>query len=512
MARDPDMTSTSPRRARTGVWRGLMADAARLNASAADFSGVHFGLVRRIGTLLTPSLMCCALYRISHWLYEHGLVDAGRAVARLNYLLHKAALSPASSIGPGFYIPHPVGVTFQGHAGRDLTLFGRVAVAPIAPRDWNGAVGDDCPTLGDDVTLGASSLVLGRVIVETGARLGAWARIVEPPRGVAAGARDAHGEARESGATLALSIVIVSWKVRDLLRDCLRSVGAQARMAPDAYEVIVVDNDSGDGTVEMLREEFPAVRVIANGENAGFARANNQALPACRGRVVLLLNPDTVVEDHALDRMAEYLEAYPEVGAVGCRLLNGDGTLQRWTAGAFPTLGRVASHFLFLQRLLPAGLRGPSLFLERDEPGDLDVDWVSGACLALRRSALAGRLFDEAYFMYGEDMELCDRLKRAGHRVRYLPAATVVHFQGRSMLQQSGDTLLSGLRGPRAYYAQRNGSSRLWLYDLITAIGYLLRVVGFTVLSILRPGRGYAARVRSSRQWLARALRVMAGG
>src|SRR5205814_9595336 len=178
--------------------------------------------------------------------------------------------------------------------------------------------------------------------------------------------------------SLELSIVIVNWKVRDLLRDCLRSVYEQMRMPSTDWEVVVVDNGSEDGSVELVRREFPEARIIANSENRGFAAANNQALPLCRGRTVLLLNPDTVVLDHALDHLAEYLTLHSEVGAVGCRLLNAVGAFQRWTGGAFPNLWNVACHYLFLNRVLPPALRPTGVYLERDVREDLEVEWLSG--------------------------------------------------------------------------------------------------------------------------------------
>src|SRR5262249_26266572 len=128
-----------------------------------------------------------------------------------------------------------------------------------------------------------------------------------------------------------LSVIIVSWNVRDLLRDCLRSLYGEMELTAGRWEIIVVDNASADGSAEMVHNEFANVCVLANSENAGFAKANNQALTSCRGEFILLLNPDTVVQDHAVDRMLRIMQAQPEIGALGCRLLNTDGSLQRWT-------------------------------------------------------------------------------------------------------------------------------------------------------------------------------------
>ena len=201
-----------------------------------------------------------------------------------------------------------------------------------------------------------------------------------------------------------------------------------------------------------------------------------------------------------------------EDGAVvGSRLLNSDGSLQRWTGGSEPTIWRLACHYLFLDRLLPARLRPRPLFLDRDAAEDVDVDWVSGACLAVRRDALDGRLFDPAFFMYGEDMERWARMRRRGGRVVYTPSATVVHHHGQSMRRQTGPILLTAFKGPRAYFVMRHGRRTLWLYDLLTAAGFLLRWVMYSVRAAVPGGARFGPRAASSRAYLSRALQVMVG-
>jgi GT2 family glycosyltransferase len=308
-----------------------------------------------------------------------------------------------------------------------------------------------------------------------------------------------------------VSIIIVNWKVRDLLRACLESLRDAAGLAPARMQVIVVDNDSGDGSVEMVAAEFPEVTLIANGDNSGFGSANNQALPLCTGRYVLLLNPDTVILGGAVGRLLEHMDAHPDVAVMGCRLLNGDHSLQRWTGGAFPRAWNVANHYLFLDRLLPRSLRPPPLYLDHDAPQDIDVDWVSGACMILRTSMLEGRLFDTAFFMYGEDMELCHRMKLAGHRVLYSPVASIIHYQGASMKQQQGDVLLSSLKGPRQFYRQMRGERALWWIDLMTVMGFGLRCALYTIGAWLRPRAGYAAKAASSKDLMHRAWRIQQG-
>lgn len=295
-----------------------------------------------------------------------------------------------------------------------------------------------------------------------------------------------------------VSLIIVNWNVRELLRACLQSLRDAAGLPMDRMQVIVVDNASVDGSAEMVRREFPEVVLIDNADNVGFGRANNQALPLCVGRQVLLLNPDTVVLDGAVGKLVALMDRQPDIAVAGCRLLNGDHTLQRWTGGAYPRLANLANHYFFLDRLLPSAWRPMPLYLDRDVGADLDVDWVSGACMILRMDRLQGRLFDPDYFMYGEDMELCHRLKQAGGRVVYTPVASIIHYQGESMKQQQGDVLLSSLKGPRQFYRQMRGGSGLWLYDAITVTGFGLRWALYRLGALLRGGDAKLAAKASS--------------
>ncbi|PXW96193.1 hypothetical protein C7444_10799 [Sphaerotilus hippei] len=308
------------------------------------------------------------------------------------------------------------------------------------------------------------------------------------------------------------SVIIVNWNVRELLRVCLQSLHDDGGVAAGRLQVIVVDNDSRDGSVAMVREQFPQVELVANGDNVGFGRANNQALPMCRGRHVVLLNPDTRVLDGAIGRMVEMMDAEPAVTVLGCRLLNGDGTLQRWTAGAYPRLANLLNHYFFLDRLLPRALRPMPLYLDHDVSQDIEVDWLCGACMVMRTADLGGQLFNPDYFMYGEDMELCHRLKQAGGTVLYTPRVSIVHYQGESMKQQQGDVLLSALKGPRQFYRQMRGGRGLWLYDLVTVAGFGLRGALYRLGALLRRATPQQAvleaKARSSEDLMRRAWRV----
>lgn len=306
-----------------------------------------------------------------------------------------------------------------------------------------------------------------------------------------------------------IAVIVVNWKVRDLLRECLCSVYKDSGLTRGAYEVIVVDNDSGDGSVEMMKAEFPQARLIANGDNVGFGAANNQAFALTSASTIILLNPDTVVKDAALAKMAAVLEDDPAVGIVGCELRNRDGSLQRWTAGAFPTLANAAFHYLFLNRLAPQGLRPATLYLEQSSAHFLEVDWVSGACMAIRRAALDDRLFDRRFFMYAEDMELCYRLKGNGWKILYDPRASIIHYQGASMQQQSAEIMLSSLKCPRHFFEILHGPRAARVFDKIVVAGFFLRWAINSLAAKVFGRSALSVRARASHRYLQLALRVM---
>lgn len=226
-----------------------------------------------------------------------------------------------------------------------------------------------------------------------------------------------------------LSIVIVNWNTQQLLREVLQSVH-QTQFAISA-EVIVVDNGSADGSPEMTRGEFPGVILICNSENRGFSAANNQGFEVARGRHVLLLNSDTVVLGDVLAASVRYLDSHLNVGAMGCRVLNTDRTLQR-TCSRFPGPMNMLLLTLGLWKLKwPAALRGvfgryQMVDWERDSERDVEV--VTGCYLMLRHQVLqqVGPL-DESFFFFGEETDLCRRISDAGWSVRFAPVGEIIH-------------------------------------------------------------------------------------
>ncbi len=266
-----------------------------------------------------------------------------------------------------------------------------------------------------------------------------------------------------------LSIIIVNWNGGQVLLDCLASIYAHTPPLP--FEVIVVDNASTDGSPERVAAGFPQVRLIQAGRNLGFAGGNNLGLQAAQGRFLLLLNNDTLVREKALGRMVAAMQADPSIGILGCRLLNPDGTLQR-SCGLFPTLWTKFLDLTMLYRLVPVYRLG-----HWDYAGERDVDWLSGACLLLRREVYEqiGGL-DEGYFMYLEDADLCRRAWQAGWRVHFTPTAEVVHLKGHSSRPALPRLLVEDQRSAYRFFRKHYGPGRVQALRLVATLGCLVRI------------------------------------
>lgn len=220
-----------------------------------------------------------------------------------------------------------------------------------------------------------------------------------------------------------LSVIVVNWNTRDLLYQCLTSIYENSTGVQ--FEVIVVDNGSTDGSIDMIVRDFPHTVLIRNDMNCGFARANNQAIARSKGHYILLLNSDAVLLGDSAQSMVHFLDTHPGAGAVGGRLLNPDGSFQS-SYNDFPGL--------FSETLLLAGLSRwllPGTYPSYPEGASQEVrsvDWVGGALLMVRRQAIDGvGLLDEDYFMYSEEMDWCYRMKKGGWEIHYLPQARALH-------------------------------------------------------------------------------------
>jgi exopolysaccharide biosynthesis polyprenyl glycosylphosphotransferase len=231
-----------------------------------------------------------------------------------------------------------------------------------------------------------------------------------------------------------LLIAFVNYKSTDLLAACLDTIRQQP--IDTEYQIVVVDNNSQDGGTERLQQGYPDITVIANTTNEGYAKAVNQAIRASESEYILLLNPDIEVTSGAIDAMVQFMETAPDVGIVGGKLLNPDGTLQH-SCRTFYTLPIILWRRTFLGRLFPRSrIVTRHLMSDWDHNSVRDVDWVLGACMMIRRNALqAVGLMDERFFMYFEDVDWCYRMKKGGWRVCYVPDATMIHHHQRQSAQ-----------------------------------------------------------------------------
>lgn len=249
----------------------------------------------------------------------------------------------------------------------------------------------------------------------------------------------------------ALSLVIVSWNTRDLLLGCLTVLDAALGPLRDATELIVVENGSTDGTSAAVRAAFPTVRLIEPGRNLGFAAATNLGLAGATGQILGLLNPDTQPRPGALAALVDYLQRHPDVGVVGPRLLNADGSEQA-VGFRFPDLAQLfLDLFPFRGRFASSRLNGRYPAAPRDRP--FPIDFPLGACLLARRAALdtVGPL-DPGYFMYCEEVDWCRRVRAAGWAIHCLPTAEVIHYGGQSTRQQSRRMFVELYRSRLRYF------------------------------------------------------------
>ncbi len=230
-----------------------------------------------------------------------------------------------------------------------------------------------------------------------------------------------------------LSIIIVNYNTLDLLRDCIESI--KNSISQIDYEIIVVDNNSIDGSVELLKSEYSEVKIIENNYNAGFSRANNQGYAISQGEYVLLMNSDTVAREDSLNRLVDFLDKHQEAALVGPRLLNTDLTLQPPCRRGFPRFINSLAYFCGLGKVFSGNrILGSYTMSYKNDKETHEVDAVSGACLMIRRSIVEqlGKLLDEDFFMHFEDIDLCFRVKKLGQKVYYKHDAEVVHLKGQS--------------------------------------------------------------------------------
>ncbi len=264
-----------------------------------------------------------------------------------------------------------------------------------------------------------------------------------------------------------LSIVIVNYNSSPFLKRCLTSLYQSNPSTP--FEVLMVDNSSPDDSVGMVRREFPQVILIENRENIGFARANNLALQRCLGDLVLLLNPDTVLLPGSIDTLVKVMQRDKGVGILGCRLLNEDGTLQlSW--GRMVNLTNEFWQRLTSRRYEKGG-RLIKQYLEKKSRQPHHPHWVTGACMLARREALeeVGN-FDQNFFMFLEDVDLCHRIRKRGWEVMYTPSAEVIHLRGKSM-ETDRKRAMKAYRKSQLYFYRKHYGWGRWTMLKLYLIG-----------------------------------------
>lgn len=284
-----------------------------------------------------------------------------------------------------------------------------------------------------------------------------------------------------------VSVVIINWKTPELLAQCLDSIASADSGASD-FELLIVDNNSEDGSVEMLKQRFPHVRLIENKENVGFSRACNQVIPLAKGRHVLLLNPDTVVKDDAISKMAAYLDANPDAGAVGPKVLNSDGTLQLACRRAFPSLEASFFRLTYLSRLFPRNEKFARYNMGHlDENEIADVDALSGSCMMVRSSVIQKiGLLDEDIFMFGEDIDWCWRIKEDGWRVVYIPHSIIYHIHGASARKRPIGATLNLHKGMEVFY-RKHLAKKYWApVNLLVYAAIWGRALTFVLVNLIR--------------------------
>jgi GT2 family glycosyltransferase len=289
-----------------------------------------------------------------------------------------------------------------------------------------------------------------------------------------------------------VTIVIVTWNSLDDLPGCLAAIPRAA--ATVTYEITVVDNQSTDGTRAFVESSHSGVRLIVNPENRGFAAANNQALRLARSRYVLLLNPDTVLQEGAIDRLVQCLDGDASASAAGPAVLNRDGSPQR-TGITYPSTWNILVEALFLDRLFPRSeIFGRHRRLYADPEVQRAVDYVQGSCLMVRSGTIARvGVLDEDYFMYFEETDWCYRMTMAGGKVLLCPAASVIHLGGEESSHYGERRLVDYHRSLMVFYRKHHSAADGLLLRMVLMVRSCIRIPLWLFIAAARPGRSKEA-------------------
>ncbi|MBH49177.1 MAG: hypothetical protein CMG69_00275 [Candidatus Marinimicrobia bacterium] len=284
-----------------------------------------------------------------------------------------------------------------------------------------------------------------------------------------------NGIIKKSMTPNSVSVIIVSFNVKQYLIHCLESV-LQTNYK-GKVEIIIVDNNSFDGTADMIRERFSKCNLISNQKNVGFGKAVNQAIKIASSEYVLILNPDTVLQEDTISTFVKYLKLNSDVGLVGPKIINPDGTLQLACKRTFPSLSVALPKLLGLSRLFPHSKwtgKYNLTYLDSDEIHSVDA--ISGSCMFLRVSlfkTIGG--FDEQFFLFGEDLDLCHRIKKEGKEVHYLPTTQIIHYKGESVKSAPYDSITAFYNAMLLFYKKQLSKSQNLLFYLAIHLGLRVR-------------------------------------
>jgi GT2 family glycosyltransferase len=265
------------------------------------------------------------------------------------------------------------------------------------------------------------------------------------------------------------AVCVINYNTRDLLRECLRSV-----MTENADEIVVVDSASTDSTVEMMQAEFPAIPLIALETNIGFGAASNRGIERCRSAHIVLLNADTQMQPGSLQALCEYLKKHPQVAIIGPRLLNPDGTLQT-SCFHFPTPLHIFLYISGLYRWIPRlPILNQRTLQKITNESAKPVPWILGAALAFRRQTFEeSGGFDENFFMYFEEVDLCYRLSAQGRQIHFVPEAEIIHVGGGSTIQNRTWSYVQFFASLTQFYRKHYSRS------LLTEMVFMVKIVVF---------------------------------
>ncbi|HUY12652.1 MAG TPA: glycosyltransferase family 2 protein [Terriglobia bacterium] len=295
-----------------------------------------------------------------------------------------------------------------------------------------------------------------------------------------------------------LSVVIICWNDLKVISNCLRSIFAGTRSID--FEVIVSDNGSTDGSIEFIRQNYPAVRVIENRANLGFAKGNNVGITASRGEYVLILNPDTIIHDGTLDKWVAFADRHPEAGAFGCRVLNLDGSYQE-SARPFPTIRGDWIAALYLRPLAYiSDVFIPDAYTGWKGDTERVVDWQSGCCVMFRGELLK-RVggFDEQFFYHYEEVDLCRRVWNAGYPLLFTPEVTITHLGGQSVGRFPIRFALETYRSRYRYFYKHYGAAGARRCRRVAMASVRIRRFGYGLVKLVKPTEAIQRRLEMYR-------------